>query len=109
MHPGAHCPLPPPLLHSPARHSSPAWSLPGLRYPRTFAGKHPHSRRAVPMYVEAVHALGDQAVAKLTEQRRSLTGHLVRSAMAGMYVGAAIVLIFTIGGLMSDRRCSVSL
>src|SRR5262245_387191 len=55
------------------------------------------------MYVEAVHALGDQAVTKLTEQRRSLTGHLVRSAMAGMYVGAAIVLIFTIGGLMAPQ------
>src|SRR5262245_840587 len=55
------------------------------------------------MYVEAVHSLGDQAVIKLTEQRRSLTGHLVRSAMAGMYVGAAIVLIFTIGGLMMPQ------
>ena len=55
------------------------------------------------MYVEAVHALGDQAVAKLTEQRRSLMGHLIRSAMAGMYVGAAIVLIFTIGGLMAPQ------
>ena len=53
------------------------------------------------MYSDAVHALADQAVAKLTEQRRSLAGHLVRSALAGMYVGAAIVLIFTIGGLLS--------
>jgi nitrite transporter NirC len=34
-------------------------------------------------------------------QRRSLGGHLVRSALAGMYVGAAIVLIFTIGGLLT--------
>src|SRR4051812_29307114 len=53
------------------------------------------------MYSDAVHALADQAVSKLTEQRRSLAGHLVRSALAGMYVGAAIVLIFTIGGLLS--------
>src|ERR671932_652818 len=53
------------------------------------------------MYSEAVHALSDQAVVKLTEQRRSLASHLVRSALAGMYVGAAIVLIFTIGGLLS--------
>ena len=53
------------------------------------------------MYSEAVQSLSDQAVLKLTEQRRSLAGHLVRSALAGMYVGAAIVLIFTIGGLLS--------
>jgi nitrite transporter NirC len=55
------------------------------------------------MYVDAVQALGEQAVVKLTEQRRSLLGHLVRSALAGMYVGAAIVLIFTIGGLLSTQ------
>jgi nitrite transporter NirC len=53
------------------------------------------------MYSEAVHTLADQAAAKLVGQRRSLTGHLVRSALAGMYVGAAIVLIFTVGGLLS--------
>jgi nitrite transporter NirC len=55
------------------------------------------------MYSEAVQSLGEQAVTKLTEQRRSLVGHLVRSALAGMYVGAAIVLIFTIGGLLSAQ------
>ena len=53
------------------------------------------------MYTEAVQALSDQAVVKLAEQRRSLVGHLVRSMLAGMYVGAAIVLIFTVGGLLS--------
>ena len=53
------------------------------------------------MYSETVHALAEQAGVKLTEQRRSLVGHLVRSALAGMYVGAAIVLIFTIGGLLT--------
>ena len=53
------------------------------------------------MYSDAVHGLADQAALKLREQRRSLAGHLVRSALAGMYVGAAIVLIFTIGGLMA--------
>src|SRR5438270_4319019 len=53
------------------------------------------------MYSEAVQTLGEQAVVKLTEQRRSLLAHLVRSALAGMYVGAAIVLIFTIGGLLA--------
>jgi nitrite transporter NirC len=59
------------------------------------------------MYVDAVQALADQAVVKLREQRRSLVGHLVRSAMAGMYVGAAIVLIFTIGGLLSAQSPGV--
>jgi nitrite transporter NirC len=53
------------------------------------------------MYSDAIRTLSDQAAAKLAEQRRSLVGHLVRSALAGMYVGAAIVLIFTIGGLLS--------
>jgi len=53
------------------------------------------------MYTEAVQALADQAVSKLAAQRRSLTSHLVRSMLAGMYVGAAIVLIFTIGGSLS--------
>jgi nitrite transporter NirC len=53
------------------------------------------------MYTDAIQTLSDQACVKLTEQRRSLVGHLVRSALAGMYVGAAIVLIFTIGGLLS--------
>ena len=53
------------------------------------------------MYTEAVQALADQAVSKLTAQRISLTSHLVRSMLAGMYVGAAIVLIFTVGGSLS--------
>ncbi len=53
------------------------------------------------MYTETVQALAEQAGVKLREQRRSLVSHLVRSAMAGMYVGAAIVLIFTIGGSLS--------
>src|SRR5438552_6755734 len=59
------------------------------------------------MYTEAVQALADQAVNKLAAQRRSLTSHLVRSMMAGMYVGAAIVLIFTIGGSLSTTSPSV--
>jgi nitrite transporter NirC len=53
------------------------------------------------MYAEAVKALGEQAAAKLAGQRLSLLSHLVRSLLAGMYVGVAIVLIFTIGGLLS--------
>jgi len=55
------------------------------------------------MYTETVQALGDAAAAKLTAQRRSLLSHLIRSMMAGMYVGAAIALIFTVGGTLSKE------
>ncbi len=53
------------------------------------------------MYTETVQTLGEQAASKLAGQRRSLLSHLIRSMLAGMYVGAAIVLIFTIGGSLS--------
>jgi nitrite transporter NirC len=59
------------------------------------------------MYADTVQAIAEQAAVKLREQRRSLVSHLVRSAMAGMYVGAAIVLIFTIGGLLSTQSPGV--
>src|SRR5207237_2516111 len=47
--------------------------------------------------------LADQAATKLEGQRRSLVGHFVRSMLAGMYVGASIVLIFTIGGSLAGE------
>jgi nitrite transporter NirC len=59
------------------------------------------------VYTEAVRTLSGQAVAKLEGQRRSLISHLVRSSLAGMYVGAAIVLIFTIGGSLSTAAPAV--
>src|SRR5438034_1128391 len=55
------------------------------------------------MYTEAVHALGDQAAVKLANQKQSLPSHFVRSMLAGMYVGAAIVLIFTVGSYLPDE------
>src|SRR5437588_1282804 len=55
------------------------------------------------MYTETVQVLGDAAAAKLSAQRRSLLSHFVRSMMAGMYVGAAIALIFTVGGTLSKE------
>jgi nitrite transporter NirC len=55
------------------------------------------------MYADTLQTLGDQAAAKLAAQRRSLPGHFVRSMLAGMYVGAAIVLIFTIGGSITGE------
>jgi nitrite transporter NirC len=59
------------------------------------------------MYSDTVLALGEQAAAKLQMQRRSLLAHLVRSMLAGMYVGAAIVLIFTVGGTLSKEAPGV--
>src|SRR5436190_1284965 len=55
------------------------------------------------MYTETINALADQAAAKLEGQRRSLLSHFVRSMLAGMYVGASIVLIFTVGGSLADK------
>src|SRR5208283_176588 len=52
------------------------------------------------MYEDTIQTLSEQAAAKLAAQRRSLMGHLVRSMLAGMYVGAAIVLIFTVGSYL---------
>jgi nitrite transporter NirC len=55
------------------------------------------------MYTETIQTLADQAAAKLAAQRRSLVGHMVRSMLAGMYVGVMIVLIFTVGGTLSKE------
>jgi nitrite transporter len=52
------------------------------------------------MYSDTIQTLADQASAKLAAQKRSLLGHFIRSMMAGMYVGAAIVLIFTVGSFL---------
>jgi nitrite transporter NirC len=59
------------------------------------------------MYSETIDALAQQAAAKLEGQRRSLLAHLIRSMLAGMYVGAAIVLIFIIGGSLSKDNPSI--
>ncbi len=53
------------------------------------------------MYNEAVDTVARMGVEKLVHQRRSLAGHLARSALAGMYIGAAIVLILVVGGNLS--------
>jgi nitrite transporter NirC len=52
------------------------------------------------MFSENVLIMSDQAAAKLAGQRRSLPAHIVRSMLAGMYVGAAIALIFTVGSYL---------
>jgi nitrite transporter len=55
------------------------------------------------MYRDAIQTMGDQAAAKLLHQRQSLLGHLVRSSLAGMYIGAAVVLILVVGGNLSTQ------
>ncbi len=52
------------------------------------------------MFSDTVAAIAEQSSVKLAGQRRSLVSHFVRSMLAGMYVGAAIVLIFTIGSYL---------
>ena len=52
------------------------------------------------MFSDNIQTLSDQTAARLAMQKRSLPAHLVRSMLAGMYVGAAIVLIFTIGSYL---------
>jgi len=59
------------------------------------------------VYTETIQTLSDQAEAKLAAQRRSPGGHFVRSMMAGMYVGAAIFLIFTVGGSLAKESPGV--
>jgi nitrite transporter NirC len=54
------------------------------------------------MYSETIRVMGEQAAAKMEGQRRSLVSHFVRSMLAGMYVGAAIALIFTVGGTVGN-------
>ncbi len=53
------------------------------------------------MYAATIEAIAEQAAKKLAAQRQSLFGHLVRSMLAGMYVGVSIALIFTIGGTLA--------
>ncbi len=49
------------------------------------------------MYGDTIECLGDDAAAKLAAQRISPAGHVIRSVLAGMYVGAAVVLVLVIG------------
>jgi len=53
------------------------------------------------MYAATIEAIAEQAHKKLAAQRQSLLAHLVRSMLAGMYVGVSIALIFTIGGTLA--------
>src|SRR4051795_13403551 len=59
------------------------------------------------MYADSIQAIGDQAAAKMKAQENSLPGHFVRSMLAGMYVGAMIFLIFTVGGSLAKDNPGV--
>ena len=52
------------------------------------------------MYEDTIERVGDDAARRLTAQRISPGGHLVRSILAGMYVGASVVLILSIGATL---------
>src|SRR5207244_7677286 len=60
-----------------------------------------------PTDTESIQSLGDRAAAKMANQRRWLAGHFVRSMLAGMYVGAAIFLILTVGGSLAKESPGV--
>lgn len=49
------------------------------------------------MYRDTIASIADAADLKLSHQRSSLSGHLVRSALAGMYVGVCVVLVLVVG------------
>src|SRR4051794_9873995 len=59
------------------------------------------------MYQQTLNEIADQAALKLEGQRVSLLGHVIRSMLAGMYVGICIVLIFTVGGTLSKDMPAV--
>ena len=49
------------------------------------------------MHQQTIESLADAAGRKRANLDRSLSSHLVLSALAGMYVGIGVVLVFTIG------------
>jgi len=53
------------------------------------------------MFKETLAALGNAASAKATLAKKSVGRYTLASALAGFYVGLGIILIMTIGGLLS--------
>lgn len=54
------------------------------------------------MYSELIDKISAAAVAKSEMVKNSIGRYTVLSILAGMYVGLAIILIFTIGGIIGD-------
>lgn len=54
------------------------------------------------MFSEDFNKVAQAAVGKIKLLKENKVGYLISSALAGFYVGHGIMLIFTIGGLLSD-------
>ena len=59
------------------------------------------------MYYEEINKLSAAAEVKSKFLRKSPLKYLLSAGLAGMYVGFGILLIFTIGGLLSQAESSV--
>lgn len=55
------------------------------------------------MYVEEFAALTNAAKGKVNFLKKNPLGYFVASMLAGMFVGIGIVLIFTVGGMLSGQ------
>ncbi|MEG0774332.1 formate/nitrite transporter family protein [Clostridium sp.] len=56
------------------------------------------------MFNDVIEKVSNSSVAKSNLLKRSKGKYLVSSALAGMFVGFGIILIFTIGGLLSSAN-----
>lgn len=54
------------------------------------------------MFNDVIESVSNSAIAKSILLKKSKAKYLVSSALAGMFVGFGIILIFTIGGLLSS-------
>lgn len=54
------------------------------------------------MFNDVIEKIGNSAIAKISLLKKSKCKYLVSSALAGMFVGFGIILIFTIGGVLSS-------
>lgn len=54
------------------------------------------------MFSEEINKLSGAAVKKASFLKESKSRYLIASALAGMFVGFGIILIFTVGGLLSS-------
>ncbi len=62
------------------------------------------------MYSEEINKISSTAKAKVELLRNNKIGYLISSALAGIYVGIGIILIFTLGGsLEADKSPYVKL
>ncbi len=60
------------------------------------------------MFGDVVEKIGNSAVAKSKLLKSSKGKYLISSALAGMFVGFGVILIFTIGGLLNAANSPVT-